>query len=143
MNISKQSWHYRFFDFVNDDSFYDSSYHPRNLCPYFWSLVFCVFKFIFAIALSAGIGIVIGLFIIWIPIASLYYGVEFSFENYPLWFIIGVIASVIIGLMLIGIVIASLGLIIDYISDKPKGGLFFKCLKAKKEKLCPILEFKD
>lgn len=37
VNLSKESWHYRYYKFASD-----SEYVPSSLCPYFWGLVFLI-----------------------------------------------------------------------------------------------------
>lgn len=38
VNLSKESWHYRYYKFASD-----SEHVPSSLCPYFWGLVFLIF----------------------------------------------------------------------------------------------------
>lgn len=42
MEIRKSSWHYRWMDFVYRSSVFSPAGVPRNICSYFWGLVFSI-----------------------------------------------------------------------------------------------------
>ncbi|UYD59231.1 hypothetical protein HPMBJEAJ_00116 [Aeromonas phage avDM6] len=138
MNIKTSSWHYRF---VN--SFFDSV--PRSLCPYFWKVVW-------------GLMIVTGIILL-LLMASFSIGVsilEFFAVNIGL---IAMIASPFVGILAIVIVIAVMVFIAiswEIMKSKlrnkkwsnknlheKKPSLVGSYIKARKEKICPTLNFVD
>lgn len=127
MDVRTDSWHYRLFKMT-----YNRGLPPSklNLCRYFWKVVWG--GTIFALLVSLG-GMVLG------GVVSLVY-------LYP-----------IKALMVLGVVVGGAGLIVflfwvgekfdqwyyslDRLQKEP--GLIRSYLKAKKDKVCPLITFQD
>lgn len=136
MEISKKSWHYR----LNDSFRSGFDYQTQSLCWYFWSTMFFSFltligSTVFLISLLSPIFVFTGLF-------------RF-FEITPFWF--GLLdVGVTIFLIVNGILLFIMGLVwitvlndTGYFKKDTVPGLIVSYLSAKKNKVCPILEFKD
>lgn len=162
MNISKNSWHYKFLSRHKKEI-------PKSLCPYFWSLVF---NLSFWVMVGLGIfGLLLGFLHFFL---EFYYYYQHTFNlslDVILGFIWGVIKfTLVICVMslafvaicfalaiMIGIVIMPFSLaspwfkktcfrLLDKLPSKPNNmnpNLLFEFLKAKKDKVCPILNFVD
>lgn len=145
MKVNMNSWHFRLVEgFLDGDA-------SRSLCVYFWQVAFRV---IFLVVLGAALWSVFGLVAIaaatgngWISVTS------------PLW-IKGCVAAfgafvvlamfalciVVITLVMFGIS-KSILVVGDLFSrwgdskEEQEPGVFVSYVKAKKEKICPIIEF--
>lgn len=120
MKISKSSLHYRLVNFVFDNP-------NRNLCVYFWQVVwssfFVPFMFICLIC-----GILGGLLFLSMPVWTMFYG---SFDV-----LAGMAAVLDVGLLLT----------FWYLYRKHKypekePGVIGSYIRAKKEKICPTIDF--
>jgi hypothetical protein len=138
MKISKQSWHYK-------ANLWD--YPHNNLCQYFWQ-----------VALSIGVRIVgwgllllagfICLFILSYPFLIGFNVAEVTFNMHMM---ISSIVGWLISMTLVGYYIDYRyydNRLVKYLKRRKKAkenkepGLVGAYLKAKKEKICPVLEFK-
>ena len=124
MKISKNSWHYRLINLFDID-------HSYDLCSYFWQVIGSIFLLAILVLISASV-------------------VFCSFSIIGHFFIDGLMDYAVAG----GILwICSLTIILigemqerkakEEISNfKPENpSILVKWLKAKKEKICPILKF--
>jgi hypothetical protein len=112
MKIKRSRWHYRLLNWFTEGNV------PTNLCSYFWNLIG---RLIFILMLS---GVALG---------ALYAAVKY-------WQQALLTAGFILGLTLIIIGSFYLG---EWLRGrrKSKPGLVMSFLKAKKDKVCPLLEF--
>ena len=147
MKLSKNSWHYKLNMLYDDDVSY-------NLCPYFWKTMYR------AILLPLNLVLAIPIFIItWI------YRDRYD-EGDPMWMkgllgftiYLGITAVICMALMFfiqneITIAFGSGGWIILFITfgrwvhekyeDRKQTSIFNSYFKAKKEKVCPKIEWED
>ena len=131
VTINRNSWHYRWYEFIAD-KFTESSFsEPQSVCTYFWGFVFMN---LYAAFISAGLTLMVG-FCVYMITAPAWY---FFFPNVDdaesiRNFGIG-IDSVI--LLAIATVLLS-----------RKGSGFIGVIKAYiwgvKNKVCPIIEYKE
>jgi len=134
MKISRDAWHYRLMDQFN-------FYHPRNLCQYFWMTVWC---------LLVGLGIFFfGLMIVFLAIIPLWWWSE---PTAPLGLLVavGVIEISLLSVLLGNVVIERHEREIEngtrrepeiklHVQKEPS--LLRLWLRAKHEKICPLIEF--
>lgn len=156
MQISKKSWHYRFlYDFIDKPEYRI----PHSLCPYVRMLAWYLFL------TTAGVSFVVSLLI---SMGWSWYGVFFLPEGLELtdtglFFVaLGFVVQTVLGLGAFGWFMQEYGL--DWIEDtyysakkklrpprtnftgieQPKTpNVFWEYLKARKKKLCPIIEFTE
>ena len=112
MEFKKDSWHYKLYKIVSD------GYPPSttNLCAYFWKVVFGLF--------SIAIGCVFGLTLLGL--------IGFVFYKFTLYSFAG------LGILLL---LIALLVIRDRRPYNREPGLVYLYLKAKKDKVCPIITF--
>jgi hypothetical protein len=125
MKVRKSAWHHWFYGF----GFEHCQWQPEttNLCSYFWRTVWGVLKTLIIIAVAGAILTVAGM----------------CFYSAP-WFSIGCVAAV--GVV---IAVASNWSTIKYrlnpgrydSESAPEPGLLRSYIKAKKDKVCPLIEF--
>lgn len=161
MKLSKKSWHYwiysRFFSSV-----------PRNLCPYFWKMVLCTIFIIPLFVLSVPLRITCMIFgkkrfdleeqnsysaVSIIGIILLDGALFFSVHMVWMWFnlhnerivTIGVLGWVIFVAIMIALLVRWLeGRTWKRIVRVEKEPSIFKQYwKAKKDKICPLIEWED
>lgn len=143
MIISKNSWHYKII--TEKFCFLQPILYPsNNLCLYFWSVIFRFIQGISTYLVLAS------------PIVSLIVVFLMDSQNVPLfvglWAFTGFIVSgitLVFALVFIGVIV------VDYSNKlikkhspktskkEKKPNLFIAYIKAKKQKICPIIEFKD
>lgn len=116
MKVKRNSWHYKLWS-----SYFNRN--PKNLCQYFWAIVFSIFVstswiFIFVI-------------LIWMSFIAIATSVGW-------WVLICVAFSA-------SIFWGGRNVYYKYFHNRPpkEPGLFRSWLKAKKEKVCPIIEVED
>ncbi len=114
MEIKKTSWHYKLYKLIR------SGFHPptSNLCKYFWWIVFGVVLFAF-LGMAAGVVLI---------------GIGTLFYTFPLY------AFSALGVLLL---VIALFVIRSIRPDGPKAepGLVRLYLKAKKDRICPLVTF--
>lgn len=112
MKIRKSSWHYKIVEMTSDGNV------PANLCGYFWRLVLGL------VAIASLLGM-LG-FIGWL-----------TYEKWP-WSIIAIGVTVLV----FGSIMWAFGLC-SHLPNRPSSepGLFRQWLKAKKDKVCPLIEY--
>lgn len=116
MKISKKSWHYRWLLFMNQ---YKIDNMPKSLCGYFWSLVISLFGVpVFFVAVSPVI-------LFGCICAGLYYSYWWIVDKYKNHRDKKRIARG------------------EPVCKHREPSLFRKWLKAKKEKVCPLIEFTE
>ena len=133
MKISKKSWHYRLISF-----FYTKP--ERNLCAYIQELLisFLMLFCLLFISVAAVIGLGFG-----IGYATLYF---IGISDIAIWK--SILVSVVESLILVGSITLyekrKVKKLLEEIEGKePKESLVLNYIKAKKEKICPLIEFKD
>ena len=166
MKISKDSWHYRLNDWVKGDS--DTMWYLRNntrpvsLCWYFWFTVFS--------CLIAGIGglfyitgAISAVFLVWAlllnPMISLFalltgygYGMA-QIEHMYFGLSLGSLLAIVAGLLVWnegGIKFAPDWMVNLFQRNpkpqpepkEPEPSLIWEFIKAKKQKICPVIELK-
>lgn len=120
MKIRKSAWHYRFYTF-GFESYYEGRI-TANLCSYFWRTVWGMFKTLIIFAILSGI--VIGL-------GSIVY--QFPFYS----------SSAVVALVILIVGSHYKWRIPRRDSAKREPGLLRSYLKAKKDKVCPLIEFEE
>ena len=131
MKIKKDSWHYRFIKWTGKDP-------SPNLCNYFWQVVGPPL-FVTLIALLLVIAVA---------------GMIFEHGWSLLWMIpLGLLGGAVLILIIASVALGYETLREKYFGPKPvkepkpekekKPNIFIEWLKAKKAKVCPILEFED
>lgn len=158
MKLSKKSWHYRL-NLLYVDEHYDI---PRNLCPYFWRTVWYTLALIPALILSiptliiiaftkekwdglvkaAGIGtLVITALSIVISMVAMWWFFPAKEDDG-----LGAVLIIFGGVGWTILLIAAMIKISDWTKErnqKREPGLIISFLKAKKEKLCPKIEWEE
>lgn len=149
MNISRNSWHYRLADFTMD--FFSRS--PSNsLCIYFWQVVLSPFILVagaaiilitllaLAVFVLYGLGCITNDLLVWVHVLPQTFKQLPGIFNYR-----AIITSVIIDVSVIGFLIYK-----EYKSqcktdedDEKEPNFVVAFVKAKKEKICPFITFKD
>ena len=143
MEINRKSWHYRMNCYMDGEG---SVRKWDNLCSYFWKTVFNVILKIVMWGLLTGVGIV-ALFVFY----TMGGDVVSKFIDLSDYAMINVvIINMITGLMLFAAVIAcvvvlmlSIFVLPKAIKDSTSDNLVTQYIKAKKQKYCPRIEFKD
>lgn len=142
MNISKNSWHYRTIRNMNRTP-------SKSLCVYFWQVVMCTFfLYIFTpiiflvmgIAVAGAIPMLIGAIMTSTADAELHnWIVVVKCWSIGLGFIVALAAVV----WFIVSIWSYVGSKLSNFSVDSEKGLLVSYVKAKKQKVCPIIEFKD
>lgn len=125
MKVNTKSWHYKIWvaSFMNS-----LPWKTTTLCNYFWRVVlFSLMWFVIGSLALGGAG------------SFIYYGL---YKTYVGWMFI---ASVLSVLLLVQGIKWSTNAILDWYDGRPprEPGLFMQYMKAKKQKLCPIIEFEE
>lgn len=122
MKINKNSWHYKFLN-------KHMNVYPikNNLCGYFWQVVGHLALSVFVLTSC--------LFIVLTMLSPLLLFFKFKINEF-------LVAGIIIDILIILILLPAL---LRKIFKKPIGSnnLILEYIKAKKSKLCPIIEFVD
>ena len=124
VRINTSSWHYRLI--------YNSDFRvPGNLCAYFWKVVFLVVWYIVA-SVVVFIGVFAALMAMLLPLFGVYIGA-------------GLIATVVLYVML-GSILIDLYRETDHYraratNSTADANIAIEWVKAKKNKVCPMLEF--
>ena len=158
MKINKNSWHYKLLEKNASDNYYDLlNGRTVTLCNYFWSVVGYMLKTVcgwFAIAMGAMaftwllvsmlLGVVTLFFATWLPVNEVI--ADISFIGIVMNFVVIVTTVIHYGAYLI----REGRIVPNYLkftkSEKvveAKPNLLFDYLKAKKHKVCPLLELED
>lgn len=127
MQINRSSWHYKL---LRKDGKFPSEY----LCTYFWQVVLVVLKYIIYVA--AGFLVLTGFGVISLDLiipngSSLYYLAP----------VIGVITFVLLCTLILSICLILHWIFEKFNSKSPT--LLSSYVKAKKDKICPKITFKD
>ena len=135
MKISKSSWHFQIVE-----SFLSGKEPPKNLCEYFWTL-----------AISLLLITVLSIIVLFILAGSLYtfykaylmplesVGVMIMFVAMLAWF-----SSVSFCLLITYFIARKDGKMRQYLEgDEDEISLLAKVYISHKEKICPLLEFKE
>lgn len=151
MNISRNSWHYRMADFMLD--FFGKS--PSNsLCIYFWQVVLSPFLIVAGVAILL-FALTAILFVFLYGFGAFFNDMLASMKILPAIFhqlpgvfnYRAVVTSVIIDTLLVLVIAYNTYFKHRWVSnksDEPKETNFvFAYVKAKKQKICPFINFKD
>lgn len=133
MKISKKSWHYRLIDFAGWD-------HPRSLCAYFWFVVFAPIKIlVFALAALLAVVVCVG------PFAQLVIDAPFVWVLFGGTLDVALLTALLIHLVMERRYQARHERIMRgeniWARKERKPSLLREWLRAKHEKVCPMLEF--
>ena len=123
MKVSRKSWHYRLMVFLNSKPWYQT-----NLCGYFWELMACLFfkiPYLLAIVVTAVI-----LSPVWLPLVGLvalfcWVSEKLDERDRRLKKEAGIHPWD------------------DWPQEMKHPGLIRSWLRAKKEKICPMIEYED
>ena len=126
MNVSKKSWHYKLNLLFDDSEDWMVRYRRYNLCKYFWTTVS-------RLALFALLGGFIALVIFGSISIALEPGGVFLLTGF-----VTLLASIPISFVAVS-KFRSLG----WTNDPQSFNLVKEYMKAKKSKLCPMIEFVD
>lgn len=129
MKVSTNSWHYRLHKFLQNEI-------PKSLCAYFWKLVFSVLHITVAFIGVCFFLVAIGVLILWYPFEISGYKLIHPVLEVIVAFITGLGASALVGY----IVYMTKRKISD---DTTPDGVIMAYFKAKKAKVCPIIEIVD
>lgn len=142
MNISKNSWHYRTIRNMNRQP-------SRSLCMYFWQVVFCslflyiigpAVLFLGAVCIAGLLPLVIGGLITHTPDSAL-----FEWVSVVKCWSVGIGAVIVffsVGWFAVALYNFTRGKISNYSVDK-EPSVLVSYIQAKKQKVCPVIEFKD
>lgn len=123
MIINKSSWHYRFLQFMNTYPM------PSSLCGYFWELVGKLFL------------LLIGSFLVFLFTAGYAILAWSAFHNHSqtafATFVCLVAVPTFTGILL------GIAVIRDRIEQGAHPNIFFEMIKAVKNKVCPLITYKD
>jgi hypothetical protein len=142
MNINKNTWHYKL---LRDAPLLNPWTPSSSLCVYFWQVVARILCL--TVASIVSVSLVTALFMIILsPVITLvvYFIGQVTNEGLNLWAFTGV---VVIILLLLELLVHGLDTLVKYLrhrayTAKPKApNILTSYIKAKKEKVCPIITF--
>lgn len=159
LKLSKGSWHYKMLLILKGGYYfyhYDKKQKRLSLCKYFWTVVIGIFQYPFTVmwrSLPLSIqdhdeaGKAIG---VWLAICIVIEIVSRIID--PSWWWVG-FTVFFIGLAFVGVIVGAISLF-EFLEDKNyerqmkrrierKPSLFKEFIKAKKNKVCPCIEFVD
>lgn len=155
MNINKNSWHFKLLKHFYHEVVYDLSHgHNVTLCSYFWSVVGALLKVLAIIGgvtvVTAGVGIILygffgSLMYLLLPLT----GPLFDYKLYEVGLSVLIFAlciTVVGGIM--GAITGDMKVVPNYLKhnkteyNKPPS-LFLSWLKAKKDKVCPLVKLEE
>lgn len=121
MKVNRNSWHYRFLSFAREDPM------PKNLCSYFWNIVFRIVLIPCISFFALGLAFLMAMPFLWT-----------FFED-----------GGAIGIAIIGAIIDIMILAAIWVDERKKNRLYIykppgplkQYLKARKEKVCPLIEY--
>lgn len=131
MKISTSSLHYRITNFFWGFRFWDwkEPIMPRSLCLYFWTMVFSPLIPVISLAVVSLAGSLIYMIVVGIGIMGvwdLYHSEDVGF--------------IFIGFQLLIWALSAAGIYAEYRKHKSPS-ILIQYIKAKKEKVCPIIEY--
>lgn len=135
--ISTKSWHFKWLQhlgLVNSITWQDGTVEvyssPKSICPYFWQVFFTT---VFPLGLAAAL-------------------VSFM-VTHPMifgWSVVGLLALIACSAVIVGIAFAGVfgtETLKDYLNNRPynpnKTNFVVEFAKAKKNKVCPLIEYTD
>jgi hypothetical protein len=161
MKISKDSWHVKMHEKFGNT--YPSEISGMSLCKYFWLTVWCFIKTLFLILGSIVVLVLLFIVTVVIPITFLITGITDNFLqefNYELAFAITMVEAIVV--LMVGWEVykqgamklypSYLNFIFKRFSSKTKEvrktkykepSLVVEWIKAKKSKVCPMIEVVD
>lgn len=155
MNINKNSWHFKLLDYFDHEVIFDLHYgNSVSLCKYFWNVIGALLKVLATIGGGVVVTIMAGI-VLYAFFGSLMYlllpltGPLFDYKLYEVGVTILTFAlcvAVVGGI--IGTVNGDMKLVPNYLKrtkiadDKPPS-LFLSWLKAKKDKVCPLVKLEE
>ena len=138
MKVSSDSWHYK----ILMTEHQQMVRRGTSLCVYFWLVVLSMFIWTFAAVASVGITAAIGMacylvFYVWyFLVADLFFGVQ-SFDLQNLNLSLGIHAFMF-GVWVFSVIFRFKNKIVG---REPSDNLVIEYVRAKKRKVCPIIEF--
>jgi hypothetical protein len=139
MKISKNSWHYKLVNAkVLGQSFYDGYEISHSLCLYFWQVVKSILLIVFLIVLGAGVGMLVVY-----PAAGLVGWMVTGVYIQDATIMIGAVVIALACVPVTAIITAIIWIKIDKMlrTNIPTPSLISSYIQAKKDKLCPVIEF--
>ena len=134
MKINKSSWHYRYMKWVDEKHGGLYGFPPKNLCQYFWMFVWALLKIPLLFVIT---GLIVGGFL---------YVLLLGFA-WPFYTFEGLLIPQFISFVCV--CIAMIGLLSNFIymrsEESPDSvcSLAVNYLKAKKQKVCPIIKYEN
>lgn len=130
MIINKNSWHYKWMKKLKS---FCSEYgdDPKSLCAYFWTFIRLNFYVLFLFSVTS-------VLILWIPVTAWYAFVNHSVNAKPPFYCM-------IALILFVFTAAGICAICEYINKSNNGftKICLEMIKASKNKVCPLIRYKD
>jgi hypothetical protein len=121
MKIRKSAWHHRFYTFGFET--YSETYQPVNLCSYFWRIVAGLCKSLLIAAVALGL----------LTIAA------YALYTYPV-VVLGS-AGFVMAFIVVGTNWTRIKNFLCRTKVTSEPGLLRSYLKAKKDKVCPLITF--
>lgn len=153
ITFNKKSWHYRFNKCVGNSKFpVFNATRCKSICPYFWQTLWNICATLFGLSIAYLMLTAIG------GGAIQEYLPNWSTTPYPLWWLwLAGIATIIIMMLMVALIVTVPVLLFlgfkwmfKKLSTKNQEKLeneqpsvIIEWVKAKKAKICPMIEFKD
>lgn len=140
ITFSKQSWHYRLYFKVY------GKYPPTSICPYFWKLIWAIIFHCFLMWAAIAF-FVTGMFVASLGILSMPAigtsifigdGSANTLWGLPLYHWKVIIFDVLCWSSLLGFIY-----LISLCKIKKESSLVIEWVKAKKQRICPLIKFKE
>jgi len=142
MKISKNSWHYKM---LTEKFFFADRWNPsRSLCLYFWQVMF-------RLAMGVFICMVVASPLVFLMVNVNGYLPETLGVAVAIWALLGTFILAICGMILILLFLTGVMYLVEKLKSRyfpkkeytPKESLIINYIKAKTDKVCPIIEFKE
>ena len=142
MIINKSSWHY---ETLTEDFFFVEGWNPsRSLCLYFWQVMF-------RLGMGVGICMMATSPLVFLMVEASGYLPETFGVVVALWGLMGCVILILCGIAFILLFLAGVMYLLKKLKsryfpkkdDTPTESLIVSYIKAKKNKICPMLEFKE
>lgn len=155
MNINKNSWHFKLLDYFDHNVVWHLQRGDNvSLCNYFWNVIGALLKVLAIIGGGAVVTVVVGI-ILYALFGSLMYlllpltGPLFDYKLYEVGLAVLIFA---LGITTVAGICATIGgdmkIVPKYLKpnkteDSKPPSLFLSWLKAKKDKVCPLVKLEE
>ena len=144
MRISRNTWHY---EAVSDGLFWLDGVSPsRSLCLYFWQVVWALLK-------GVGVAMLVASPFVTMTWSVAAYSPEklFMLVPYVVWAFTGALclamAAILVFAGIVALICEGVKLVVKKAipkkANKSTPSLAYSYIKAKKDKICPIIDFED